>query len=206
MGKSLVAGDFNDTTSLDESKSSTSDSNASQRRKFGERINNCNLLDMCFSGSKFTWINGRQGQANTKKRLDRAMCNSDWRALFPEGGQILPRTYSDHSPLLIRILGRSSIGRFNKPFRFETTWMMDSSFENLGHNSWTGDNIFDCIKNFTNEAIAWNENVFGNIFSKKRGILARLGGIQKSQDTHYSHNLQVLQKELVDEYNNILCQ
>lgn len=84
--------------------------------------------------------------------------------------QILPRTYSDHSPLLIRILGRSSIGRFNKPFRFETTWMMDSSFENLGHNSWTGDNIFDCIKNFTNEAIAWNENVFGNIFRKKGGF------------------------------------
>lgn len=46
----LVAGDFSDTASLDESQSTATDYNASQRRKFGERISNCNLVDMEFTG------------------------------------------------------------------------------------------------------------------------------------------------------------
>lgn len=75
----LVAGDFNDTVSLDESHSTANDNNASKRRKFGERINNCNLVDVGFTGSKFTGKNGRQGLANTKKRLDTALRNTEWR-------------------------------------------------------------------------------------------------------------------------------
>lgn len=125
----MVAGDFNDISCSSEIMSHTHDSSASQRRKFSNNINKCNLVDMGSSGPKYTWSNGRQGIANVQKRLDRALCNEDWRQLFPEGTTlILPRTYSDHSHLLIYALGYIPNGA-NRPFRFEAAWLMDPSFE-----------------------------------------------------------------------------
>lgn len=84
--------------------------------------------------------------------------------------------------------------------------MMDTSFENLVFNSWIGNNIFDRIKNFTKEAILWNREVFGNIFCKKRWVLARLEGIQNAQDPHFSHNLKTLENDIITYFNNILSQ
>lgn len=128
----LVAGDFNDIDDLGESKSTANDTTSSQRRKFTDNMNKCNLFDLGFSGPKLTWSNGRKGLANVQKRLDRAICNEEWRTLFPEGiVQTLPRTYSDHSPLLIHVLGNSVINRIARPFRFEAAWILDPSFENV---------------------------------------------------------------------------
>lgn len=62
------------------------------------------------------------------------------------------------------------------------------------------------IKNFTFAANHWNKTVFGNIFRKKRWTLSRIEGIRKSQQNKFSHNLQVLEKDLISEYNNILAQ
>ncbi|XP_058189471.1 uncharacterized protein LOC131307071 [Rhododendron vialii] len=81
----LVAGDLNDTLNSSEGRSFSVDTNSSQRRRFADHVNNCNLVDLGFSGPKFTWNNGRKGMANVQKRLDRALCNEEWRNLFPEG-------------------------------------------------------------------------------------------------------------------------
>lgn len=48
--------------------------------------------------------------------------------------------------------------------------------------------------------------MFGNIFRKKRWILGRIVGIQKSQENNYCHNLQILEQDLISDYNNILAQ
>lgn len=54
----VAVGDFNEVALAEESRSSTPDSSAITRRKFTDNINNCNLLDMGFSGPKLTWTNG----------------------------------------------------------------------------------------------------------------------------------------------------
>lgn len=114
-----VIGDLNDTASYEEVRSFAADSNAGQRRKFSDNINKCKLVDMGSSGNKFTWNNGRQGLANVQKRLDRGLCNEEWRALFPEGMiQILPRTYSDHSPMVLHVLGKHTNHFIPRPFQF----------------------------------------------------------------------------------------
>ncbi|XP_026452220.1 uncharacterized protein LOC113352636 [Papaver somniferum] len=41
-------------------------------------MDNCRLIDLGFSGPKFTWNNKRVGAANIKERLDRAVSNSSW--------------------------------------------------------------------------------------------------------------------------------
>ncbi|KAI7991340.1 Protein SINE1 [Camellia lanceoleosa] len=98
----LVAGDFNDFTDHTERRSFTPTHNFTRAQRFRERINNCNLMDLGSVGPRLTWTNNRQGLANTMERLDRAMSNAQWRTLFPEGTvRTLPRTYSDHSPLVV---------------------------------------------------------------------------------------------------------
>lgn len=46
----------------------------------------------------------------------------------------------------------------------------------------------------------WNSKVVGNIFRKKRKLLARISGIQKSLCQNYNPFLVQLEEELVKEY------
>ncbi|XP_028106480.1 uncharacterized protein LOC114305569 [Camellia sinensis] len=98
----LVAGDFNDIASLSEKRSFSTNISQARTQKFNARMNRCNLMDLGCSGPHLSWSNGRQGMANTLERLDRAACNSEWRLAFTEGAvRNLPRTYSDHSPMVV---------------------------------------------------------------------------------------------------------
>ncbi|KAI7984919.1 hypothetical protein LOK49_LG14G01355 [Camellia lanceoleosa] len=98
----LVVGDFNDFATQGERRSFTPNNNMGRNNKFLERISNCNLMDLGCSGPKLTWTNNRQGMANTKERLDRALYNAAWSSLFPSCTvRNLPRTYSDHSPFVV---------------------------------------------------------------------------------------------------------
>ncbi|KAL7262327.1 hypothetical protein ACSBR1_000666 [Camellia fascicularis] len=56
------------------------------------------------------------------------------------------------------------------------------------------------------KVIEWNKDTFGNIFRQKRWLLGRIDGIQKSQFHIYTHNLHLLEKELVEQYNQTLYQ
>ncbi|KAI7994532.1 putative membrane-associated kinase regulator 2 [Camellia lanceoleosa] len=98
----LVAGDFNDYASQHEKRSFSLSQNTRRTQKFLDHVNNCNLIDLGSFGPRMTWTNNRQGLANTMERLDRAMCNTEWRTIFPEATvKVLHRTYSDHSPLVV---------------------------------------------------------------------------------------------------------
>ena len=59
---------------------------------------------------------------------------------------------------------------------------------------------------FEYNAKEWNKNCFGDIYQRKRRILARLEGIQKAQDNLYSFNLERLEEKLQLDYQNILKQ
>jgi hypothetical protein len=66
---------------------------------FRSTLSNCNLWDLGYKGQKYTWTNGRDGRALTLERLDRVIANLDWCGVFDV--DVLPRYFSDHSPLLI---------------------------------------------------------------------------------------------------------
>ncbi len=59
---------------------------------------------------------------------------------------------------------------------------------------------------FTEAVILWNKDVFGNIFWKKKNLVARLKGIQCSLATRPSDFLVVLKKKLRLEYLGVLQQ
>ncbi|KAJ8452652.1 hypothetical protein Cgig2_004988 [Carnegiea gigantea] len=101
----LPASDFNETVNL---KKRNHEGVKMLRRcgKFKNWIENNGLIDLGFSGHKFTWVKGNTEATQKCTRLDRALCNAEWRTQFQEGSvQHLLRNYSNHLPLLISTSG-----------------------------------------------------------------------------------------------------
>lgn len=73
--------------------------------------------------------------------------------------------------------------------------------------AWSGDRSLPlAIFDFTVKVKQWNSKVFGNLFARKRRVLARLGGVQKAIACHPSEGLLRLEKELIEEHTLILLQ
>lgn len=79
---------------------------------------------MAFHGPIFTWTNN-----TIKERLDRYMCNDDWRLLFPKAKVHLSRISSDHCPLLTKLCPQCNLPRTNPPLRLHTIWMQHESYD-----------------------------------------------------------------------------
>jgi hypothetical protein len=76
---------------------------------FRKAMEDCNLADLGFVGSKFTWWNGRHGQYSNKERLDRALANPEWSLVFNAVQvDILTRCCSDHHPVQVNFSNASS--------------------------------------------------------------------------------------------------
>ncbi|KAL7238931.1 hypothetical protein ACSBR2_004930 [Camellia fascicularis] len=110
--------------------------------------------------------------------------------------------------MVVYTQGMSISNPLARPFRMEATWFTDPNFNNLVKKAWADNQNFvpEAINLVTKNAIAWNKNTFGNIFRRKMWLLGRIEGIQKSQSRVYAHNLFLLEKELVKDYNTILYQ
>jgi hypothetical protein len=77
----LCRGDFNEIVSLSEKSSSTVRPRG-QMASFQKALDDCRLLDLAFTGPKYTWCNGRLGNDITRERLDRAVANNEWSGIY----------------------------------------------------------------------------------------------------------------------------
>jgi hypothetical protein len=100
-----------------------------QLEVFRDTLDDWQLCDLGFQGSKYTWSNKWDAGEFTKERLDRATANSDWCNIFNDVlVEVLAARTSDHSPLLVHF-GRKIFGRQRKKkiFGFEASWCIDES-------------------------------------------------------------------------------
>jgi hypothetical protein len=51
---------------------------------FRDCLDECNLVDLGFSGPKYTWSNRQDAQCNIRVRLDRAVANGAFLNLFAD--------------------------------------------------------------------------------------------------------------------------
>lgn len=99
-------------------------------------LDECQLMDVGFSGLWFTWEQGNLPKTNIRVRLDRGVANVEWFSAFPHGHiQHLPYSHSDHFPLFI-LTEQESRKIHRVSFRFETWWLLESSFEKIVIDSW----------------------------------------------------------------------
>lgn len=69
---------------------------------FRHVINTCNLFDLGFKGSIYTWWNGRTDEDCIFKRLDRCLANFEFQQMFPGLEDThLSKIGSNHYPLII---------------------------------------------------------------------------------------------------------
>ncbi|XP_060200373.1 uncharacterized protein LOC132628624 [Lycium barbarum] len=103
-------------------------------------INSCDLFEIGFKGSPFTWWNGRAGDNCMFERLDRIFFNSQFQQWF---GHIevehLSRTGSDHAPLLITL--GEEVQTFINPFRFLKFWTEHKDFLDIVRLNWSEESV-----------------------------------------------------------------
>ena len=202
----VLAGDFNKPLQEDDKFGGRAVS-VNMSLLFKECLDKCSMIDIGFSGPRFTWTNRREVQALIQERIDRVFVNPSWCLLHPKARVIhLTRCYSDHSPVMLEVLLRIITWR-NRPFKFQTYWLTDPTFPRIVTQAWgQAHSLADALENFTKDAITWNKMQFGNIFARKKNIMARLNGIQRAVSFRPFSFLQNLENELPKELNMVLNQ
>ncbi|XP_021621482.1 uncharacterized protein LOC110621511 [Manihot esculenta] len=164
--------------------------NISGAKLFSDWIFDNGLLDMGFEGSAFTWSRGLSSHSLQRARLDRALCSPNWQFRFPHAYVTHPaKFHSDHCPLVVSL--NRHVHRMEGPFRFQLAWM---NHADLG------------MINLASNLRLWNRNSFGNIFSRKKRISARIAGIQKTLSTGGPQHLLKLELKLKKQLEDILEQ
>ncbi|KAL5751925.1 hypothetical protein ACOSQ2_022432 [Xanthoceras sorbifolium] len=206
IGPWVVLGDFNEISCSSEKRGGRAQF---VKTGFVEWINRNNLVDLGFTGQKYTWVAKRNIGEDIWVRLDRALCSVDWRIKYAEGFiRHLPRVNSDHCPLLLHTRSHHIPRGGLKPFRFEAMWLKHDHFDDFVNLNWKlrGDSIENKVGRLTENLRVWNKEVFGSLFKRKSRLMARLGGIQSSLNRNPNRRFTNLETELLEEYNNILAQ
>ncbi|KAL0920796.1 hypothetical protein M5K25_009965 [Dendrobium thyrsiflorum] len=183
----LVGGDFNTIASSDERLGGAIPCYNSME-DFNKVISNCNLIDIGFSGERFTWHRGHLWQ-----RLDRVLFNENWLNNCGCTKVVhLSRTLSDHSPILIKFCF-NNIG-YPPNFRFQNMWLLHNSFKEVVKQNWFAplfpDNSIVGMKRFWLKLKRlklvlnwWNHNVFKNLFTNLINAENKVNAIESQCQT-----------------------
>lgn len=201
----IAVGDFNSVSSAEEV--SNRDTFALHRNaNFNHWIFQEGLIDMGYSGARFTWMRGKSSESFKGARLDRALGSTKWMDTFPDTSIIhLPMFSSDHSPIKV-VIGKGTEGPRNR-FFFQATWPAHEDIDRVVSETWTNTTQITINTNHIAEALSkWNRDTFGNIHAKKRKLMARLGGIQKTMVNNWHNGIVRLNKKLSLELEEVLNQ
>ncbi|XP_060210622.1 uncharacterized protein LOC132637569 [Lycium barbarum] len=143
----IMAGDFNVIMSEDEKYGGLA-VGTNEIQDFKLSMQNCEVQDLSFKGSRYTWWNGKSGDDRIFKRLDRCLGNFRLQQMFPEIEVYhLTKTSSDHAPLLVSYTRNNDL--IKKPFKFLNFWVKNDTFMEIKAS-----------------LVQWSSDTFGNIFQE----------------------------------------
>ncbi|KAL6570175.1 hypothetical protein OROMI_014689 [Orobanche minor] len=162
----MVGGDFNIILQPEEKKGGASPIQ-SDMEEFSDCLLNCNLSDVGFAGTPFTWY--RDG---VWQRLDRILVSPEWYSSFPSLSiRHLPKYQSDHNSLLCQFDQNISIRKTS--FRFQNMWAKHHLFLPIVQESWGIHTFSQGMFKLSEKLLRlkytlkeWNTHHFGNIFNK----------------------------------------
>ncbi|XP_019241599.1 PREDICTED: uncharacterized protein LOC109221581 [Nicotiana attenuata] len=202
----LVAGDFN--VILDEEeKFGGLPVSLNEVADFRHCVNTCNLTDLGFKGSIFTWWNGRAGEDCIFKRLDRCLANIEFQEMFPTiEVNHLSKTGSDHSPLFLTC--KTDAIPIKKAFKFLNFWIKHPTFKTVVKDNWridfSGDPFYmfnQKLKKLKKALSAWSRNTYGDIFQKiaslEEVVIVHEAEFERSPTLQSRQRLQKVQADLI---------
>ncbi|XP_060182863.1 uncharacterized protein LOC132612790 [Lycium barbarum] len=192
----LVGGDFNVITD-DIEKFGGLPVQFAETEDFRQCIDICQLMDLGFTGSMFTWWNGRSDEACIFKRLDRCLGNQALQNCFPNlEVEHLIKQGSDHSPLLVNM--RADSRPIRKSFRFLNFWVEHESFLDVIKENWVesyGSNPFfnfhNKLKKVGRALSKWSRDTYGDIFKQ----IATLEEVVQVHEQEFEQNPTGLNRE-----------
>ncbi|CAL1363580.1 unnamed protein product [Linum trigynum] len=204
----ILSGDFNAILKPEEKSGHPSPSTLYKCRVFSDRVNQAELIDLGFSGPRFTWTRGDNPNTYKASRIDRSLCNTMWNSCFPNTSvKHLPRLHSDHHPILTTIGIQGVNSSVTRPFRFEAAWLTSNVFDQVVEGGWDHQaSLPAALEKMATNLNHWNKTSFGSIFHKKRRLMARIHGIQEKMATSFSLGLFKLQTKLERELDEVLEQ
>lgn len=86
-------------------------------------------------------------------------------------------------------------------------WLLNPKFPRMVQSAWDQfQPLNTAISSFTQKVNKWNMKVFGNLFARKRRVLARLNGVQKALAYNPKEFLIQFEKQLIEKYSLIMLQ
>ncbi|XP_010430894.1 PREDICTED: uncharacterized protein LOC104715153 [Camelina sativa] len=132
----FVIGDFNELTGNHEKRGGKLRPAASFR-SFNCMIQDCGFLEFPYLGDYLSWRCWRDKKP-IRCRLDRALENEDWHALFPDTvTEYLPMVASDHKPMLAYIGAKHPKGK--RRFVFDRRWIGKEGLMSTISSGWGAD-------------------------------------------------------------------
>ncbi|KAG5610650.1 hypothetical protein H5410_021931 [Solanum commersonii] len=137
---------------------------------FNNCVEACDVLQIQYKGSPFTWWNGRAGDDCIFERLDRVFSNSEFQGLYSHlEVEHLTRDGSDHAALLLSCENRNS--KLQRPFKFLKIWTEHEDFKEVVSSGWDStfaNNPFldykRKIKHVKKALTIWSRQTYGDIF------------------------------------------
>lgn len=95
----------------------------------------CNMVDLGFNDTPYTWDNGQLEARHNKERLDRVECVLSCCMTFPKA-QIfhMSTVRSDHLPIMVHLDFHEV--RTSRRFRFEIMWVESEEFFKIANEVW----------------------------------------------------------------------
>ncbi|XP_060200473.1 uncharacterized protein LOC132628728 [Lycium barbarum] len=165
----LVGGDFNVIVD-EEEKYGGLPVTLNEVEDFRHCIQTCNLSDLGYKGSIFTWWNGRAADECVFKRLDRCLGNFELQQQFL-GLEVshLIKLGSDHSPLLLEC--KQEVQQFKKSFNFLNFWTKHAEFLQVVKDNWKTDVVANYfmtfnvkLKKLKKVLSQWSKATYGDFF------------------------------------------
>lgn len=75
----------------------------------------------------------------------------------------------------------------DRPFRFHAMWLRHKDFSNWMKDNWNyASNLAEALNEFKLKLKAWNKNMLGNVFQRKKRNSLRLEGVKMALDNRVS--------------------
>jgi hypothetical protein len=199
----LMMGDFNETMWQSEHFSKKK-RNEKQMMDFRETLSYCDLHDLGFNGTPWTYDNKRQGKENVKVRLDRVVASPSWSDIYPQSNvSHLTSSRSDHCPILLKLFQDNDSPRTNCALRYEACWESEESlaeeikvaWENhskprdLGQVAANLSGVMDCLQ-------SWSKKTVGSVSKRIEKLRKKLESINMRNLDHEQQKKKSVEREL----------
>ncbi|KAK2641855.1 hypothetical protein Ddye_023618 [Dipteronia dyeriana] len=178
----VCGGDFNELLSMSD-KVGGSDKSLSSMNLFRQAVDDCNLIDLGYSGPRLTWNNKRDGKWNIQERLDKYLVTNQWRDKFWNASvSHLGFNSSDHRPILLNC---TSVFPFffgkDRSFKLEPFWLKEADYHSTVVEAW---NKYK------------GSNHSPNLASKLRGCASSLSGWSKCRFRNIRRQIEGKNREI----------